>query len=138
MWKYKTHAAQGSMFNTPPVFPIYMMGLVVRWVMSHGTLEDMATRTDAKAGRVYEVIDAGEFYAGHADRDSRSNMNISFRLPTPELDAMFVAESNEAGFRNLKGHRSLGGCRASLYNAIPDESVHALVTFMHDFEARRG
>jgi phosphoserine aminotransferase len=138
MWKYKTHAAKGSMFNTPPVFPIYMMGLVVRWVMSHGTLEDMATRTDAKAGRVYEVIDAGEFYAGHADRDSRSNMNISFRLPTPELDAMFVAESNELGFRRLKGHRSLGGCRASLYNAIPDESVHALVAFMRDFEARRG
>ena len=138
MFRYKTHAAKGSMFNTPPVFAIYMVGLVIEWIMAQGTLEDMAAHNLAKANLIYDVIDDGDFYTGLAATESRSQMNISFRLPSPALDAMFIAESIDAGFRNLKGHRSVGGCRASVYNAMPLDSVHELSNFMRTFRAQHG
>jgi phosphoserine aminotransferase len=138
MWRYKTHADKGSMFNTPPVFAIYMLGLVLAWVRRQGSLLDMENRNEAKAALIYDQIDASDFYLGHAQPGSRSRMNLSFRLPSEELTAMFLAEAMEHGMVNLKGHRSVGGCRASIYNAMPHESVEVLASFMADFAARRG
>ncbi len=138
MWKYKTHADKGSMYNTPPVFAIYMLGLMLKWVAAQGSLEQMQQRNEAKAALIYDRIDGSGFYRGHAQSDSRSRMNVSFRLPTDELDTAFVNEAMEHGLVNLKGHRSVGGCRASIYNAMPEASVQLLAEFMADFETRRG
>lgn len=138
MLRYKTHADKGSMFNTPPCFAIYCVGLVMRWLKEQGGVEAMEQINRRKAGLLYEAIDATDFYRGHAEKDSRSLMNISFNLPTPELEAKFIAEAANVGFSGLKGHRSIGGCRASIYNAFPEEGVNRLVDFMADFARTNG
>ena len=132
--RYATHAEKGSTYNTPPVYPIYLVGKVLAWLKSEGGLEAMHAQNQAKAKRVYDLIDDNPgFYKGHARRDSRSLMNITFNLPSPELEAQFVAEAKKEGLVGLKGHRSVGGIRASIYNAVPPASVEALATFMERF-----
>jgi phosphoserine aminotransferase len=135
MLSYKTHADKGSMFNTPPCFPIYVVGEVLKWLKQQGGIDAIAKINSDKAGLLYGTIDSGDYYRGHAEKDSRSLMNIAFNLPTPELEAKFIAEAADIGLKGLKGHRSIGGCRASIYNAFPVEGVVKLVEFMKDFEA---
>ena len=135
MLTYKTHADKGSMFNTPPCFAIYAVGEVLKWLKKQGGVAAMEARNIEKAGILYDQIDSGDYYRGHAEKDSRSMMNISFNLPTAELEAKFIAEATEIGLNGLKGHRSIGGCRASIYNAFPKEGVEQLVSFMKEFEA---
>ena len=136
MLKYQTHADADSMFNTPPTFAIYVIGLVLKWLKKLGGLEAMAKLNRDKADLLYRAIDATDFYRGHAQVDSRSTMNITFNLPTPELEAQFVKEATAQGLDGLKGHRSVGGCRASIYNAFPRQGVEKLVAFMQEFEQR--
>lgn len=138
MLTYKTHAAKNSSFNTPPVFAIYMVGLVVEWILARGGLAAMQKANQHKAGLLYDAIDASEFFQGAVERDSRSLMNVPFRLPSDELTAAFIARADEAGLKTLKGHRSVGGCRASIYNAMPLAGVEALVSFMGEFERVNG
>ncbi|HDL98965.1 MAG TPA: 3-phosphoserine/phosphohydroxythreonine transaminase [Desulfobacteraceae bacterium] len=138
MLRYKTHADKGSMFNTPPCFAIYCLGLVMKWLKDRGGVEAIGKINAAKAAILYDAIDGTDFYRGHAEKDSRSNMNISFNLPTPELETQFVAEATAAGLVGLKGHRSIGGCRASIYNAFPREGVEKLVAFMDNFARSNG
>jgi phosphoserine aminotransferase len=135
---YKAVAAADSMLNTPPTFGWYMAGLVFQWLKRQGGLEVMAERNRAKAAFLYEAIDASAFYANPVDHSCRSWMNVPFTLAKPELEKTFVAEAAQAGLANLEGHRSVGGMRASLYNAMPMEGVRALVSFMADFERRYG
>lgn len=134
MLKYETHAEKDSMFNTPPTFPIYIVGKVLKWLKENGGIAAMEKRNREKAQRVYEAIDSGDYYRGHAEQNSRSMMNIAFNLPTPDLEAKFIAEAAEQGLNGLKGHRSIGGCRASIYNAFPVEGITKLVDFMTVFE----
>lgn len=134
MLKYKTHADKDSMFNTPPTFPIYIVGKVLKWLKDNGGIKAMEERNREKAQQVYEVIDASDYYRGHVEKASRSMMNIAFNLPTPELEAKFIAEAAGQGLNGLKGHRSIGGCRASIYNAFPMEGITKLVEFMKEFE----
>ena len=136
MLSYAVHAQNGSMYNTPPVFAIYMLGLVVRWLIDLGGLEAIAKINERKAGRLYAEIDRTGFYRGTALKESRSLMNVTFRLSNEALEKEFIAESERAGLDGLKGHRSVGGIRASLYNAFPEEGVDALVAFMTEFERR--
>lgn len=140
MLDYRTHAENHSNYNTPPVFAIYVVLLVTRWLLNEvGGLEAMALANRDKAALLYETIDAsGGFYRGHAQTDSRSQMNVAFRLADPELEARFLAESSAAGFVGLKGHRSVGGVRASIYNAMPIESVRVLADFMREFQRANG
>ena len=138
MLKYKTHADKGSMFNTPPCFAIYCVGRVMNWLKKQGGVEAIEKINRRKAGLLYDAIDATDFYRGHAEKTSRSLMNISFNLPTPELEAKFIAEATAAGLDGLKGHRSIGGCRASVYNAFPEEGVKQLVSFMEAFATANG
>ncbi len=138
MLRYKTHADKGSMFNTPPCFSIYCVGRVMNWLKEQGGVDAMEKINQRKAGLLYDAIDATDFYRGHAEKASRSLMNISFNLPTPELEAQFIAEAAAVGFDGLKGHRSIGGCRASIYNAFPEEGVAKLVDFMADFADKNG
>jgi phosphoserine aminotransferase len=140
MFSYAKIAAKDSMLNTPPTFNIYLVGLVVKWLLEGGGLEAMGARNDAKSSSIYRAIDdSGGFYTGHAKMDSRSKMNVTFRIPArSELEPIFVAEATAAGMIGLKGHRSVGGLRASIYNAVPSESTTALVDFMVDFAARHG
>jgi phosphoserine aminotransferase len=135
---YKAVADADSMLNTPPTFGWYMAGLVFQWLKRQGGLEVMAERNRAKAAFLYEAIDASAFYANPVDHSCRSWMNVPFTLAKPELEKTFVAEAAQAGLANLEGHRSVGGMRASLYNAMPMEGVQALVSFMADFERRYG
>ncbi len=137
MLDYRTYADHGSMFNTPPVFAIYVMMLVTRWLLDDvGGLEEMHDRNRAKAGLLYEALDGSEgFYRGHAAPGARSLMNVTFRLPSQELERMFVDRAAEAGLVELRGHRSVGGIRASIYNAMPLEGVQALRAFMDGFRA---
>lgn len=132
---YKTHADKGSMFNTPPCFAIYGVGEVLKWLKKQGGVAAIEEVNIEKAGILYGCIDSGDYYRGHAEKDSRSLMNISFNLPTPELEAQFIAEAAAIGLNGLKGHRSIGGCRASIYNAFPKAGVVKLVAFMKEFEA---
>jgi phosphoserine aminotransferase len=134
MLSYKTHADKGSMFNTPPCFAIYAVGEVLKWLKNQGGVETIEKRNIEKASLLYNAIDATGYYRGHAEKDSRSLMNISFNLPSPELEAKFIREAAEIGLNGLKGHRSIGGCRASIYNAFPAEGVEKLVEFMARFE----
>ena len=134
MLSYKTHADKGSMFNTPPCFGIYAVGEVLKWLKKKGGVEAIEKINEEKAAMLYGAIDASDYYRGHAEKESRSYMNISFNLPTPELEAQFIAEAAKAGLCGLKGHRSIGGCRASIYNAFPVEGVEKLVAFMKEFE----
>ena len=138
MLSYAVQAEHGSMYNTPPCFGIYLMGLVMKWSLAQGGLDAMAARNKRKADKVYAEIDRTGFYRGTAVKADRSRMNITFRLATEELEKKFVKESTAAGLDGLKGHRSVGGMRASIYNAFPEEGVDALVAFMREFERRNG
>ncbi|MFH7319494.1 3-phosphoserine/phosphohydroxythreonine transaminase [Desulfurivibrio sp. D14AmB] len=138
MFKYKTHADKGSMFNTPPCFAVYAVGLVLKWLRDLGGLAAIERINREKAGLLYDEIDGNDFYRGHARLDSRSLMNITFNLPTPELEAQFIKEATAQGLDGLKGHRSVGGCRASIYNAFPREGVVKLVEFMREFARKNG
>ena len=138
MLNYAVHAENGSMYNTPPCFGIYLMGLVMKWALSQGGLDAIGKHNERKAAKLYAEIDRSGFYRGTADKASRSRMNITFRLPNEELEARFVKESTAAGLDGLKGHRSVGGMRASIYNAFPEEGVNALVQFMQEFEKKNG
>ncbi|HSL40841.1 MAG TPA: 3-phosphoserine/phosphohydroxythreonine transaminase [Desulforhopalus sp.] len=133
MLAYKTHAEKGSMFNTPPCFAIYVVGEVLKWLVEQGGVPAIAKVNREKADLLYQAIDAGDYYRGHAELDSRSLMNVAFNLPTAALEQKFIAEATAAGFSGLKGHRSIGGCRASIYNAFPREGVVRLVEFMNAF-----
>jgi phosphoserine aminotransferase len=138
MLRYATHVENKSLYNTPPVFAIYILRLVLRWLVANGGLPAMASANQRKAAKLYAEIDRTGFYRGHAARDSRSLMNVTFRLPSEDLEKEFAKEATAAGFDGLKGHRSVGGLRASIYNAFPEEGIDALVAFMQDFEKRRG
>ncbi len=133
MLRYKTHADKDSMFNTPPCFAMYCVGLVCKWLKANGGVAGMAKRNEEKAAILYDMIDSTSFYRGHAKEGSRSLMNVTFNLPTPELEAEFVKQGTEQGLDGLKGHRSIGGCRASIYNAFPRQGVVDLVEFMKKF-----
>jgi phosphoserine aminotransferase len=138
MLNYAVHAENGSMYNTPPCFGIYLMGLVMKWAIAEGGLEAIGARNERKAARLYAEIDRTGFYRGTAEKASRSRMNVTFRLPSEALEQTFVKAATAAGLDGLKGHRSVGGIRASIYNAFPEAGVDALVEFMRDFEARNG
>ncbi len=138
MMNYAVHVENGSMYNTPPCFGIYLMGLVMKWALAQGGLPGIGAANDRKAAALYAEIDRTGFYRGTAEKGSRSRMNITFRLPSEELENAFVKESTAAGLDGLKGHRSVGGMRASIYNAFPEAGVTALVEFMREFERTRG
>ena len=138
MLNYKTQAENGSLYNTPPVFGIYILRLVLKWLVAQGGLGEIQKINQRKAGLLYAELDRSGFWRPHAARDCRSQMNITFRLPTEELESLFVKESTAAGFDGLKGHRSVGGLRASIYNAFPEQGVIDLVAFMREFERRHG
>jgi phosphoserine aminotransferase len=134
MLQYRTHAKERSLYNTPPTFGIYMMGLVFKWIQEQGGLTGMAERNAEKARVLYDFLDQSEFFRVSVEPASRSLMNVCFRAPTEELEARFIAEATKAGFEGLKGHRSSGGMRASIYNAFPKAGCEALVKFMKQFE----
>ena len=135
MLSFKTHADNNSLYNTPPVFGIYMIGLVAKYLLSEGGLWTMKALNQKKAETLYDAIDASNgYYRGTAATDSRSLMNVTFRLPSEELEKKFNAEATAAGFDGLKGHRDVGGMRASIYNAFPVEGVESLVAFMDRFQ----
>ena len=134
MLQYRTFAAEKSLYNTPPTFGIYIVGEVFRWIQAQGGLAAMAEHNAAKAGLLYDYIDASDFFRGTVQPDSRSQMNVCFRAPTEELENRFIAEATRRGLDGLKGHRSVGGMRASIYNACPRAAVEALVAFMKEFE----
>jgi phosphoserine aminotransferase len=136
--KYATHAKERSLYNTPAVFAIYILRLVLAWLLDNGGLAAMEAKNRRKAGKLYAELDRSGFWRPHAQRDSRSWMNVTFRLPSEELEKRLVAEATQAGLDGLKGHRSVGGVRASIYNAFPEEGVEALVAFLRDFERRNG
>jgi phosphoserine aminotransferase len=138
MLNYATHVAENSLYNTPPVFGIYILRLVLKWLIGNGGLEGMAEINERKAGKLYAEIDRTGYYRGHAAPDSRSQMNVTFRLPSEDLEKKFAKEATAAGFDGLKGHRSVGGLRASIYNAFPEEGVDALIEFMREFEKKNG
>jgi phosphoserine aminotransferase len=138
MLNYKVLAENNSLYNTPPTFGIYIFGLTMKWLKSLGGLEAIAAINQRKAGTLYAEIDRTGFYRGTAQKESRSLMNVTFRLPSEELEKAFDKEATAAGLDGLKGHRSVGGMRASIYNAFPEEGVDALVEFMREFERRNG
>jgi phosphoserine aminotransferase len=138
MLDYRTHVENKSLYNTPNTWGIYILNLVCQWLKDRGGLEGMARENDAKAQLIYDAIDATDFYRGHASADSRSAMNVTFRLPSEELEKRFTAEATAQGLDGLKGHRSVGGIRASIYNAFPRDGVEALVAFMREFERTNG
>ena len=138
MFNYAVHAENGSMYNTPPCFGIYLMGLVMKWGLSQGGLDAIGANNARKAAKLYAEIDRSGFYRGTADKASRSRMNLTFRLPSEDLEKVFVKESTAAGLDGLKGHRSVGGMRASIYNAFPEAGVDALIAFMQEFEKKNG
>jgi phosphoserine aminotransferase len=138
MLNYAVHAENGSLYNTPPAFGIYVLGLVVDWLRAQGGLEAMAAINNRKAGKLYAELDRTGFWRPTARKDSRSLMNVTFRLTNEELEKAFVKESTAAGLDGLKGHRSVGGMRASIYNAFPESGVDTLVEFMREFERRNG
>ncbi|MBI4748349.1 MAG: 3-phosphoserine/phosphohydroxythreonine transaminase [Acidobacteria bacterium] len=138
MLDYRTHVKDKSLYNTPPTFGIYVIGLVAKWLEGLGGLAAMEKMNQEKAGILYDAIDASEFYRGTADKNSRSLMNVCFRLPSEELEKDLIKQATAAGFDGLKGHRSVGGLRASIYNAFPKEGVAALVEFMKEFERKHA
>ena len=138
MFSYATHAESGSMYNTPPTYGWYLAGLVFKWLLANGGLAGMAEVNRRKARLLYEAIDASSFYSNPVDPLCRSWMNVPFTLADAELDAEFLKQAGEAGLKTLKGHRSVGGMRASIYNAMPEQGVRALVDFMAEFERTRG
>lgn len=138
MLNYKIHIDNDSMYNTPPTYAWYLAGLVFKWLKGLGGLDAMAEVNRRKAGLLYEAIDASDFYKNPVQPASRSWMNVPFTLPSPELDDVFLKEAKSHGLVTLKGHRSVGGMRASIYNAMPEEGVQALVAFMKEFERKNG
>ena len=138
MLSYAVHAENKSLYNTPPVFSIYVLGLVMKWLRSRGGLAAMGETNDRKAGKLYGEIDRTGFYRGTARKDNRSAMNVTFRLATEDLEKRFVKEATAAGLDGLQGHRSVGGMRASIYNAFPEAGIDALVSFMQEFERKNG
>src|SRR5215212_5199866 len=138
MLDYRTHVENKSLYNTPNTWGIYILGLVCKWLKEKGGVAAMERENEDKAQLIYDAIDATDFYRGHADIDCRSLMNVTFRLPDEELEKKFVTEATAQGLDGLKGHRSVGGIRASIYNAFPLAGVEALVSFMKDFERRNG
>ena len=138
MLNWDTAAANGSMYNTPPTFAVYLTGLVFEWLESMGGLEVMGAMNARKAARLYSQIDNSSFYSNPVDESARSWMNVPFTLADAALDTIFLDEAEQAGLTNLKGHRSVGGMRASIYNAVPEAAVEALCTFMSEFEQRYG
>ena len=138
MLDYRTHVKDKSLHNTPNTWGIYIINLVCKWLKEKGGLAEMQQENEAKAKLLYDAIDATEFYRGHADPDSRSIMNVTFRLPSEDLEKKFATEATAAGMDGLKGHRSVGGIRASIYNAFPLEGCEALVEFMKEFENKNG
>jgi phosphoserine aminotransferase len=138
MLNYAVHAENNSLYNTPPAFAVYTLGLVMKWLIQQGGLAAMGSMNDRKAAKVYAEIDRTGFYRGTAAKEDRSLMNITFRLSSEELEKLFIKESTAAGLDGLKGHRAVGGMRASIYNAFPEDGVDALVAFMRNFEQRHG
>lgn len=138
MFDYKVHADNGSMYNTPPTYAWYLSGLVFEWLKEQGGVEAMGRLNQAKADKLYQYIDASGFYANPVALNNRSRMNVPFTLADAALDKDFLKEAEARRLLNLKGHRSVGGMRASIYNAVPMEAVDALIDFMKDFAQRRG
>ncbi len=140
MLDYRLQAKNDSLYNTPPVFAIYILSLITKWLKNEvGGLAKMAQRNETKAKLLYDALDGSDgFYRGHAQPDSRSQMNVTWRLPSEELEATFVKEAKTHRLHELKGHRSVGGIRASIYNAMPLEAVRALRDFMVDFQSRHA
>ena len=138
MLSYKVHAVNGSLYNTPPTFGVYMLGLTMKWLRSVGGLDAIAVVNERKAGALYAEIDRSGFFRGPAQKADRSLMNVTFRLPSEELEKRFAKEASAAGLDGLKGHRSVGGMRASIYNAFPEAGIEALVQFMRKFERKNG
>lgn len=139
MLRYDTYAKNNSLYNTPPSFTVYMIKLVLEWVKNNGGLPAMEKHNETKAALIYDAIDTSNgFYKGHAQKDSRSLMNITFRLPNEDLEKEFVAEAAKQGLAGLKGHREVGGIRASVYNAMPQEGCKKLAEFMKAFQAQKG
>ncbi len=139
MLRYATHVKNSSLYNTPPTFGVYVLNLVLQWIEKQGGLSAMQARNEGKAKRVYDAIDqSGGYYRGHAEPASRSIMNVTFRLPSEELEKKFVAESQAAGMIGLAGHRNVGGIRASIYNAMEPEGCAALAAFMKEFAKKNG
>lgn len=134
MLRYKTHADNDSLYNTPPCYGIYICGKVFKWLKSMGGLEAMKALNEKKAAILYDFLDNSKLFKGTVRKEDRSLMNVPFVTGDAELDAKFVKEAKEAGLENLKGHRSVGGMRASIYNAMPIEGVEVLVAFMQKFE----
>ena len=135
MLKYKTQADNDSLYNTPPCYGIYICGKVFKWLLKTGGLEERKKINEAKAKILYDFLDQSKMFKGTVEKESRSIMNVPFVTGDKDLDAKFVADAKAAGFENLKGHRTVGGMRASIYNAMPTEGVVALVDFMKKFEA---
>ena len=138
MMNYAVHAENGSLYNTPPVFAIYIVGLVAEWLIGQGGLPAAAAVNERKAARLYAELDRTGFWRPTAHKDSRSVMNVTFRLGSEDLEKKFVKEATAEGLDGLKGHRSVGGMRASIYNAFPEDGVDALISFMREFERRNG
>ncbi|WP_347552346.1 3-phosphoserine/phosphohydroxythreonine transaminase [Pseudalkalibacillus hwajinpoensis] len=139
MLDYRTHVDKQSLYNTPPSFAIYMLSLVLEWTKNKGGISAIEELNKDKTKILYNTIDGSKgFYSGTAEEESRSSMNVTFNLPSEELEALFLKEAEEEGFIGLKGHRSIGGCRASIYNAVPIESVKALSDFMHTFHHKHN
>ena len=138
MLQYGVHAENKSLYNTPPVFGVYIMRLVMKWLVKAGGLAAIEKTNARKADKLYAEIDRTGFYRGHAEKGSRSRMNVTFRLPSEDLEKQFAKEATAAGMDGLKGHRSVGGLRASIYNAFPEAGIDALVQFMKEFERKNG
>ena len=138
MLNYGVHVENTSLYNTPPAFGVYAVGLVIKWLLANGGLAGIGELNARKAGKLYAEIDRSGFYRGTANKDDRSLMNVTFRLPSEELENTFVKESTAAGLDGLKGHRSVGGMRASIYNAFPEAGIDTLVSFMQEFEKKNG
>jgi len=139
MLRYSTHVKNNSLYNTPPSFGVYVLSLVLEWIEQSGGLPAMETRNQAKAKLLYDTIDqSAGYYRGHAEPSARSIMNVTFRLPSEELEKKFTTESLSADMIGLAGHRSVGGLRASIYNAVPMEACQTLAAFMKEFAKRNG
>ena len=138
MLDYRTHVENNSLYNTPNTWGIYIINLICTWLRDKGGISGMERENEQKAKLIYDAIDATDFYRGHADADCRSMMNVTFRLPSEELEKKFASEATAKGLDGLKGHRSVGGIRASIYNAFPKEGCEALVSFMKDFEKQNA
>ena len=136
--RYKTQAEDGSLYNTPNTWGVYILKLVTDWMDSLGGIAAIQKINEKKAAALYDTLDSSDFWTAPADKESRSIMNVVWRLPSEELEDKFVSEAKKAGMIGLKGHRSVGGLRASIYNAVPQASVDALMAFMKDFEAKNG